>query len=812
MSAGGRQNKGYTAPLAHALAGACLALAAQALAQPDAPASPAPSAAPSAPALEPLIYSIRVNGRAAGDVVLLRSADGKLLARQADWDAWHLARPEQPRVIDGEAYYALDDAPGFAIALDAQRQEAQLQFAPRAFARSVVNVRPYPRVEPQLPPGLGGFLNYDFTATRTAPEGAEATSQLGGLVETGLFNPRGVLTSQWLGRNLTDEAALGDTTPRDVVRLETTFTRDLPDTMQTLRLGDGVAGTGLWGRPVRFGGVRWHRNFATQPGFITLPQPSLAGETALPSVLDVYVDGLRRQTLEVPPGPFVVEDLPTVTGQGEVQVVVRDLLGREQVLTDSYIAGLRQLRAGLADWSYEVGAVREDFGLQSNEYGDAFAAGTHRYGFTDAFTGEARIEAQGSDLVAAGIGGTLALRRLAVVSNAVAFSHGPEGSGVLNTVSLQHSTRRALSFGARLQAASEHFVQAGLAPGASVPERTVGANLGYALRPYGRVGLAYVERVERDTLPDFEAVTATFSTSWQRASITLLAIDRLEPTREWSVGVSLSMPFGRSRDIVGTAYRVRESADGVGSSQVDARIQRGLTEHEDWGYRVLASRTEHDAGGETSRAEVGAAMNARHGSYALEAATVDETDTYRATVSGAVGALGGHAFASRKLTRSFAVVETGAEDIELLVNNRVAGRTDADGVAVLPLLQPYQRNAVQVDATNVPMDVEVRSGEFVAAPYYRSGVLVPLDVRRTRSAVLVLRQRDGTPVPSGAVVRIAGRDAEAPVGKDGKAWLSGLAAGDNAIEVRWNGTRCAITFALPADAGVQPQLGPFTCP
>lgn len=810
MNAGGRQYEGETTTLAQALAVACLALAAPALAQPGATPEPAPAAV-AAPAPQPLIYSLRVNGRAAGDVVLMRTADGRLLARQGDWDAWHLARPEHAHIVAGETYYALDDAPGFAITLDAQRQEAQLQFAPRAFARSVVSARPHPRVEPQLPPGLGGFLNYDFTATRTAPDGAPASSQLAGLVETGLFNPQGVLTSQWLGRNLTDEAALADTTPREVVRLETAFTRDLPDSMQTLRLGDGVGGTGLWGRPVRFGGVRWHRNFATQPGFVTLPQPSLGGETALPSVLDVYVDGLRRQTLEVPPGPFVVEDLPTVTGQGEVQVVVRDLLGREQVLTDSYIAGLRQLRAGLADWSYEVGAVREDFGLRSNEYGDAFAAGTHRYGFTDAFTGEARIEAQGSDIVAAGLGGTLALRRLAVVSNAVAFSHGPAGTGVLNTISLQHSARRALSLGARLQVASEDFVQAGLAPGTSVPERTAGANLGYALRPYGRVGLAYVERAERD-LPDFEAVTATFSTSWRRASLTLLAIDRLEPSREWSVGVSLSLPFGRSRDIAGTGYRVREPQEGAGSSQAYARIQRGLTEHEGWGYRVLASQTEDDAGGETSSAEVGAAVNARYGSYALEAATVEETDTYRATVSGALGALGGHAFASRKLSRSFAVVETGAEDIELLVNNRVAGRTDADGVAVLPLLQPYQRNAVQVDATNVPMDVEVRSGEFVAAPYYRSGVLIPLDVRRTRSAVVALRQRDGAPVPSGAVVRISASGAEAPVGKDGKAWLSGLAPGDNAIDVRWNGTQCAITFALPADAGVQPQLGPFTCP
>jgi outer membrane usher protein len=808
VRAGGRYYRGSGKRLACGIAVLGLLSWTPAFAQPAAPAAP-PAATAAAP--EPLVYAVRVNGRAVGETVLLRLDGSRLLARESDWDAWHLTRPDVQFRFDGETYYPLDAAPGFAATLDAERQEAQLQFAPQAFAHSVLSARAYRRVEPQLPPGLGGFLNYDFTATRSVPDDAVSRSDLAGIVETGLFNPQGVFTSQWLGRNLTDEAALAVATPRQVVRLETAVTRDLPDEMQTLRFGDGVGGSGLWGRPVRFGGVRWHRNFATQPGFVTLPQPSLAGETALPSVLDVYVDGLRRQTLEVPPGPFVVENLPTVTGQGEVQVVVRDLLGREQLLTDTYIAGLRQLRAGLSDWSYEAGAVREDFGLESDSYGDAFAAGTHRHGFTDAFTGEARLEAQGSDILAGGVGGILAVPRFAVISNAIAVSHAPDGYGVLDTLTIQHSARRGLTVGARLQLASDRFVQAGLAPGTAVPARTLGANLGYALRPYGRVGLAYVERDERDTLADFEAVTATFNTTWQRLSLTLLAIDRREPSREWSVGLSLSLPFG-SRDIAGTGYRVREPDAGASSSQSYARVQRNLTEQEGWGYRVQASQAEDQTGAGTDSAEAGAALNGRYGSYALEAATSDDADTYRATLSGGLGALGGHVFASRKLSRSFAVVETGTPDIELLVNNRVAGRTNADGIAVLPYLQPYHRNAVLVDATNVPLDVEVHAGEFVAAPYYRSGVLIPLDVRRARSAVLSLLQADGKPVPSGAVVRLVASGAEAPVGKRGQAYLSGLAPGDNAIEVRWNGTSCAITFALPADAGVQPQLGPFTCP
>jgi outer membrane usher protein len=786
------------------LAGALLLAAACANAQPPKPPDPSP--------VELLVYSIQVNGRAAGDAVLLRLDGTRLLARESDWDSWHLVRPDTRYDFEGESYYALDQAPGFVATLDAPKQEARLEFAAQAFAPSVFSASPDRRVTPQPPPGFGGFVNYEFLGTRREADNADASSNLNGLFEAGIFNPDGVLTSQWLGQNLADEEpdAL-NATPRHAVRLETAITRDFSDTMETLRLGDGTGAAGLWGRPVRAGGLRWTRNFSTQPGFVTLPQPSLRGETSLPSVLDVYVDGLRRQSLDVPPGPFTVENLPTLTGQGEVQVVVRDLLGREQLLTDSYIAGAQQLKAGLSDYSYEAGFEREQFGRASNEYGDFFVAGTQRYGFTDDFTGEARFEVFGSDSVAGGLGGTYALPRIAVISNAFAVSQSSAGNGALDVLTVQHSTRRGLSLGARLQAASAYFTQLGLPPGVAVPQRSFGANLGYPVPPLGRFGLGYVNREERAPATDFEAVTATFNTSFRRVSLTLLAIDRKRPQQEYSVGLTVSMPFG-SRDTASTGYRQRDSAAGEGSSQSFARVQRNLPDQEGWGYRVLVSENQSDNADNTSSGEAGAGLNGPYGSYAVEAATFDEVETYRATVSGGVGTLGGHTFASRKLSRSFAVVETGAEDIELLVNNRLAGRTDANGVAVLPYLQPYQNNIVRIDTTNVPLDIEVQSGEFKAAPYYRSGVLIPLDVRRTRSALLSLLQADGSPVPSGAVVRLGPGGAEVPVAKNGQAYVSGLAPGDNTLDVRWNGHVCAITFTLPEDAGVQPRLGPYTCP
>src|SRR5690606_33986532 len=117
---------------------------------------------------------------------------------------------------------------------------------------------------------------------------------------------------------------------------------------------------------VRFGGVQWATNFATQPGFVSLSRPAMQGEAALPSTLELYVNDTLRLKRDVPAGPFSIQDLPVMTGRGEARLVVTDLLGREQVIVAPYYASPRLLDPGLNAWSYEIGAVREDYGLFSN--------------------------------------------------------------------------------------------------------------------------------------------------------------------------------------------------------------------------------------------------------------------------------------------------------------------------------------------------------------------------------------------------------------------------------------------------------------
>ena len=95
-------------------------------------------------------------------------------------------------------------------------------------------------------------------------------------------------------------------------------------------------------------------------------------------------------------------------------------------------------------------------------------------------------------------------------------------------------------------------------------------------------------------------------------------------------------------------------------------------------------------------------------------------------------------------------------------------------------------------------------------PYYRSGLLVRFDVKRSASALLELRLDDGDPMPLGAVVTLEGAAAEFPVAERGEVFVTGLSA-SNRLRATWRGGSCDFAFDLPADAGPQPRIGPIRC-
>lgn len=746
-------------------------------AEPDAAAQTAPP--------EALWLAVSIN-RQAPVVTLLLRADGRLFARRGDFERWRLTLPQaDPLWHDGEAYYALDALPGIASELDAGAQTLAIQAPAALFAPTSRFARPALPAPALSPPGA--FFNYDFVAQRL-----QGKTRLDGLVELGAFNGAGVGTATALVRNLEGRAHL--------IRLETTWTRDVPGALASLRAGDAVSRTGAWSLPVRFGGVQWATNFAVRPGFVTFPLPALSGESALPSTVDLFINDALRGRETLPPGPFTLPNLPVITGEGELRVVVRDLLGREQVLSERYYASPRLLQPGLADFAYQAGFLRDNFGLESNDYGHAFAAATYRTGLSERFTGEVSTELL-REQQTAGASGTFLWNRLGVFTLSAAGSHSDRGNGALSSVEFEHQSR-SFSMNLRTQVASADFVQLGLPPGQRAPARISEARAGFPIAGAGTLGLGYVEQEHRDR-PDVRLASLGYQTKAGAGSLLFSAfrIETLNSERraEHALAVTFTLPLdGRTSASAGA---VRQAGHGYGTVQV----QRNLPAGEGMGYRLLA-QSGHD-----EQLQAGVSAQNSIGTYTAEAASSQGDMAYRLSAAGGLAWLDDRAFLTRRLSDSFALVRVGEyAGVQVYADNQPVARTDAQGHALVPRLRAYDRNLLRIEQADLPLEAEIGAMEHEAVPYYRSGLVVSFPVHPAHGALLRLVLEDGKSPPPGAQVQLDGRTERFPLGLDGAVYLTGLAAIQRG-RAEWNGRRCVFELQVPETRDPLPHLGTVPC-
>lgn len=116
--------------------------------------------------------------------------------------------------------------------------------------------------------------------------------------------------------------------------------------------------------------------------------------------------------------------------------------------------------------------------------------------------------------------------------------------------------------------------------------------------------------------------------------------------------------------------------------------------------------------------------------------------------------------------------------------------------------------SIQEDA--LPLDARVGTLRMSLTLSRRSGKMVEFPVRASHGALLRIVLDDGSPVPSGAVVTIKGQSEEFPVALRGEAYVTDLME-KNELQISWKGKACAISVALPHQAGPLPVLGPFVC-
>jgi outer membrane usher protein len=738
------------------------------------------------PAFEPAIVELRVNDQDDGPtLVVRRDPGGALLLRAADLPQLRIRTPSRGlMLVDGERYFRFAPDTGAEIVFDEATQSARITLPPSAFLPTVARATS-PDVPSVTPAGLGGFVNYDITGERVGDRNG-----LGTFLDLGAFGTRGVFTSSLVGR-LDDER-------REAVRLDSTFTMDFPERLATLRVGDSISVAGAWGRSARFGGIQFGTNFATQPTLVTTPLLFAQGEALVPSTVDVFINNRRVASEDVPPGPFTIDRLPPMTGAGQMQVVVTDALGRQQVVAQPYYTGPSLLRAGLQEYSVEVGAIREDYAQASNSYGDVIVTGTYRRGLTDSFTAEVHAEGQAGGASAAGLDTAWQVGSLGVVT-LTAAAGGEDEIGWLAGAGFERNARNFNVF-LRTRYASEEFAQLGTTTLRDRPRQRSFGGLGFVLGHYGNLQLSYGLQTHWSG-PRTETVGLSHSvTLGNFGFLSFVASHTKSEEAATDFFFNWTLPFGDRRS---AALSVRYSPDAAGDEAFEAvaSVQQSLPAGAGMGYYAAVSSNQDG--------QADYFLQGDAGQVGVQFARRNDVDGWRANANGGLAITSAGVMPARRLDRSFAVVEVADfPDMTVYVENQPIGRTDRKGRVLLDSLRAYERNSVSIDPKELPFEASLATREMVVTPAYRSGPVVRFPVERASAATLRLVLPEGGPVPAGAIVHTASE--RVPVALDGLVYLT-TAAGRQEARAEWPGHRCAFAFERPESGDPQPDLGTIVC-
>lgn len=748
-------------------------------------AGPAQALLPQAAASQ--LLALRLNGvdRAIEHEVLML-ADGGLALPEPAWCELGLV-PRTPAFTgpEGRRFHRLDAQLRWTV--DGPTQTLAIQAPPAAFTGDTLHLDAPPRAGTAAAPA-GAFLNYDLLAQQ-----GSGSPALQGLLEGAAFGEGGTLRHAALLRRREGRT--------QTLRLDSTLNLETPGAGAALRLGDAVAEPGAWGRALRFGGLQWSTEFALRPELQTMAAPVLRGEASLPSTVDLLVGNGRSVQGQVPAGPFLLTGVPVAAGRGEVRVVVRDLLGREQLSVQPYYASPALLQAGLSAQSVELGVLREDYGLASNHYGRGFASATDRRGLDDGSTRELRAEAADGQ-AAAGAGWAWPLpRALGLAQLGVAGSRSGGRGGIWAALGAEHQSR---NFGAsvQLRRASASFARLGQgADGALRLERTLaigGSWHGLAL------GLSHLARRDQQGR---RAELGSATVSWQLAGAGSLGLflvsDRV--TRQRAVQLVWSVALQERQSLALSV--LRDDAESGSPLRSALQWQRSAPEDGGAALRVLSEQGE----GPRRRQQADLSWD---GPTRQLSAGLTQTAAGTERHAGAAGSLawvGNSLFAGRRIDDSFAVVEVADyPGVPVLLENKPVAVTDAHGRAFVAGLRGRESNRLSIDPSPLPFDAELADTERQVVPPARSGVVVTMPLVRSRAARFRLVDDAGVALPAGSVLVVDGQTRRFPVGFDGLGYAAGLRERQHAV-VRWGSRRCELLLELPTDADPLPDLGTVAC-
>lgn len=751
-----------------------------------------------------VILNFILNQEPKGEFFAKLTSSGDYLVKAEDLKAMGFREPAgEAWRIDDEIYISIRSMPKVEFIFNEKDLSIELTASPELLPKREIDFLSSRHPKVFFPKGNSAFLNYrlNYAESNNSDQSEQLTNQLGIRLGEVLL--------------MSDSSYTKTAIDERFVRLLSNMTYDRQFDMQRLVVGDQFAASGELGSSVNIGGIGFSKVYRMNPYFSKNPLLTLSGLISLPSEVEIYLNGVRIRREKLSPGEFELKNISYYGGAGDVEVVIRDAFGRVERIKYPFYFTDMLLKKGLYEYSYNLGALRNAFGTESDQYGDTVFSGFQRYGLTDSLTVGFRAEGEANRFY--NIGPQLAynidnkgIATLSLSESAGDSEHRGDAWSFTYGFQKRNISARLLARGF-----TKNYSMIGTA---NITERTkmdLGAGIGYGFGDMGNISID-LSTTKKYSGVDKQVATVSFSRNISRflsGSVTYKNILEQDSNNEIFLGLNYNTDGDLS--LAGNYHKSTVEDTILFQAQKNIPLGEGL------GYRATLEKRETESSSSYLFNPV-LQYNEKYGLYEGEYRGNYNNDThvrddyYQLSVSGAFVYAGNTFGLMRPVNDSFGLVQVGQlSGIRVFQGGEEIGRTGSKGTLFVPNLGSYYDNAISIDDKGIGMDYNIPEVQKYVSPSFRSGVLIDFAVTKFQAVtgrLYIIIDGKKEPVEFYEVTVLEGeKEINFPTGKDGEFYLENLKTGDYRAEFSYKGSQCSFMLKMPASEDPIVDIGEVVC-
>lgn len=627
------------------------------------------------------------------------------------------------------------------------------------------------------------FVNYQASMQHSRSTGGRVSQS------QDLYLLTGVNLGAWRLRS--NQSLRNDEGGRKWQRAFTYVERDVPGTMARLTVGETSTG-GEVIRSLPIVGATLASDMTMLPDGAQTYAPIIRGVAQSRAKVEILQNGYPLYSTYVSAGPYEIDDLATGGGSGELEIVVTEADGQVRRFTQAYSGLGNLMRQG--SWRYRAsvgryhspgqgqqpmlaqGDLAVGVGWQSSLYGGALYNDFYQARNLGISRDFAQLGALSLDVTQSDA--DIGKQQIQGVSYAMRYGKAFASRTNVRFAGYRYSTENYRDFDEALNERNQDSRFHGSRR--SRLEATVFQGVG----KNSSLSLSLSKEDFWRSAHERKQFQLYFNTYHRGVSYNLYASQSLADTQssaDRQIGMSVSFPLG-------TTPRSQLSLDARRSgNQWDERANlSGTFDENRYSYNASVSQR-------AQRQRTAAVSMAHQGSLASVSGGYTQGSNYSnlsVNASGAMLVHGDGIALGPYVGETVGLVHV-PDTPGVTVANTTSSKTDARGYALIPYLQPYRINQIEVRTDHLGPEVYLENGTTQLVPTRGAVVKATFTTTNRQPVVLSVKGQDGQPLPFGAQVINDTGAMLSVVGQAGQIMLATL-DGPQTLHVQWADNLCQL--------------------